>query len=215
MRLAASHQVRFSQVRAWVLSGTDSPDRAGSGCVVTELVTGFPGLATVEVRHRAHQDQRPPHAAGDQWPDHRHRHRRRPGLVGSYPLAPVLPPRPGHHGTDRYRASNHRPRQQRPRRNGAPRGVDVMTDKLIRVTTALAVLAVAVVAAIISYQHAYELIRAHGETGFTARLLPLTVDGLIWAASMVILDASRRHQRVPRLALWSLGTGIVATIGAN
>lgn len=90
-----------------------------------------------------------------------------------------------------------------------------MTDKLIRVTTALAVLAVAVIAAIISYQHAYELIRAHGETGFAARLLPLTVDGLIWAASMVILDASRRNQRVPRLAAWSLGCAIAATISAN
>jgi hypothetical protein len=90
-----------------------------------------------------------------------------------------------------------------------------MTDKLIRLTTALAVLAVAVIAAIISYQHAYELIRAHGETGFTARLLPLTVDGLIWAASMVILDASRRNQRVPRLAAWSLGCAIAATISAN
>ena len=33
-----------------------------------------------------------------------------------------------------------------------------MTDRLIRITTALAVVAVAVVAAIISYQHAYELV---------------------------------------------------------
>jgi len=32
---------------------------------------------------------------------------------------------------------------------------------------------------------------------------------------MVVLDASRRNQRVPPLALWSLGAGIVATIGAN
>jgi hypothetical protein len=32
---------------------------------------------------------------------------------------------------------------------------------------------------------------------------------------MVILNASRRNQRVPRLAAWSLGVGIVATIGAN
>jgi hypothetical protein len=71
------------------------------------------------------------------------------------------------------------------------------------------------VAAIISYQHAYELVRTHGETGLTARLLPFTVDGLIWAASMVILDASRRSQHVPPLALWSLGAGIVATVGAN
>jgi hypothetical protein len=90
-----------------------------------------------------------------------------------------------------------------------------VTDRLIRVTTALAVVTVAVVAAIISYQHAYELVRSHGESGVTARLLPFTVDGLIWAASMVVLDASRRNRPVPRLAAWSLGAGIVATVGAN
>ncbi len=90
-----------------------------------------------------------------------------------------------------------------------------MTDRLIRITTALAVVAVAIVAAVISYQHAYELVRSHGESGVTARLVPFTVDGLIWAASMVVLDASRRGQPVPRLAAWSLSAGIVATVGAN
>ena len=90
-----------------------------------------------------------------------------------------------------------------------------MTDRLIRLTTALAVLMVAGVAAVISYEHAHELVTSHGETGFTAHLLPFTVDGLIWAASMVVLDASRRNHPVPRLALWSLGAGIVATVGAN
>ena len=90
-----------------------------------------------------------------------------------------------------------------------------MMDRLIRITTALAVVAVAVVAAVISYQHAFELVRSHGESGVTARLLPFTVDGLIWVASMVVLDASRRGQPIPRLAAWSLGTGIVATVGAN
>jgi Protein of unknown function (DUF2637) len=90
-----------------------------------------------------------------------------------------------------------------------------VNGNLIKITTALAVAAVAVVAAIISYQHAYELVRSHGESGPTARLLPFTVDDLIWAASMVILDATRRHQRVPRLAAWSLGVAIAATIGAN
>jgi hypothetical protein len=90
-----------------------------------------------------------------------------------------------------------------------------VTDRLIRLTTALAVLMVAGVAAVISYQHAYELVTTHGETGFTAHLLPFTVDGLIWAASMVVLDATRRNHPVPRLALWSLGAGIVATVGAN
>src|SRR5215472_11014872 len=90
-----------------------------------------------------------------------------------------------------------------------------MTDRLIRITTALAVATVAAVAAVISYRHAYELVSTHGETGLTARLVPFTVDGLILAASMLILDASRRNQPVPRLAHWCLGAGIVATTGAN
>jgi hypothetical protein len=90
-----------------------------------------------------------------------------------------------------------------------------MADRLIRITTALAVVIVATVAAVISYRHAYELVRTNGESGAAARLVPFTVDGLIWAASMVILDASRRKQSVPTLAKWSLGVGITATIGAN
>jgi hypothetical protein len=75
--------------------------------------------------------------------------------------------------------------------------------------------AAAAVAAVISYRHAYELVTTHGETGLTARLLPFTVDGVILAASMLILDASRRAMPVPPLARWCLGAGIAATIGAN
>jgi hypothetical protein len=75
--------------------------------------------------------------------------------------------------------------------------------------------AVAAVAAVISYRHAYELVSTHGETGVTARLVPFTVDGLILAASMLMLDASRRNHPAPPLARWCLGAGIVATIGAN
>ena len=90
-----------------------------------------------------------------------------------------------------------------------------MTDTLIRASTALAVLVVAAIAAIISYQDAWEMVLAHGESGFTDRLLPCPVDGLILAASMVILDASRRDRHVPPLAAWSLGFGMAATVGAN
>jgi len=50
-------------------------------------------------------------------------------------------------------------------------------DKIIRWSTAAAVIGVAVVAAVVSY--AYALVHAHGETGWTARLTPLPVDGLI------------------------------------
>lgn len=87
-----------------------------------------------------------------------------------------------------------------------------MTDRLIKATTAFAVVAVA---AVISYAHAFDLVNSYGETGVTARLIPFTVDGLIWAASMVILDASRRRRPVPALARWSLAAGICATVGAN
>jgi uncharacterized protein DUF2637 len=74
-----------------------------------------------------------------------------------------------------------------------------MTGWLISITTALAVATVAAVAAVISYRHAYELVSTHGETGLTARLIPFTVDGLILAASMLILDATRRNQRLDPL----------------
>jgi hypothetical protein len=52
------------------------------------------------------------------------------------------------------------------------------TDKVIGWSTAAAVIGVAVVAAVVSYEHAYALVHAHGETGWMARLIPLTVDGL-------------------------------------
>jgi hypothetical protein len=91
----------------------------------------------------------------------------------------------------------------------------VGTDKAIRWSTAAAVIGVAVVAAVVSYEHAYALVHAHGETGWTAHLIPLTVDGLIWASSMVMLDSARRGVRVPALARWLLGLGIAASLAAN
>jgi hypothetical protein len=88
-------------------------------------------------------------------------------------------------------------------------------DRVIRWSTAGAVVGVATVAAVASYEHAYDLVRAHGEAGWTARLVPLTVDGLIYASSMVMLDSARRKTPVPALARWLLGLGIAATPGAN
>lgn len=88
-------------------------------------------------------------------------------------------------------------------------------DRVIRWSTAFAVLGVAAVAAVASYEHAYDLVRAHGETGWTARLVPLTVDGLIYASSMVMLDSARRKTPVPALSRWLLGLGIAATLAAD
>ena len=61
----------------------------------------------------------------------------------------------------------------------------------------------------------YALVRAHGEAGWAARLIPLTVDGLIYASSVVLLDTARRKVSVPALARWLLGLGIAATLAAN
>ena len=98
---------------------------------------------------------------------------------------------------------------------GLARGAGPVTDRLIRITTALAVIAVAGVAAIISYQHAYELVTPTARPASPPGFFPSPWTDLIWAASMVVLDASRRNQPVPPLAEWSLAAGIVATVGAN
>ena len=88
-------------------------------------------------------------------------------------------------------------------------------DRAIRLSTVAAVLAVAAIAAYVSYWHAYAVVRAHGENGITARLEPATIDGLVYASSMVILCAARHRIPVPALARWLLGLGIAATVTAN
>src|SRR5258708_32518558 len=88
-------------------------------------------------------------------------------------------------------------------------------DAAIRVATVASVIGVAGVAVYVSYRHAYELVLANGEDRTTAYLMPATVDGLIMAASMTMLDAARRNRRPPALARWTLGLGITASILAN
>jgi hypothetical protein len=66
-------------------------------------------------------------------------------------------------------------------------------DRLVRITTALTAVAVAVMAAIMAYQHGYELMRSYGESRRDGPSAPLTVDSLTWAASIVRLDTSGRH----------------------
>jgi hypothetical protein len=88
-------------------------------------------------------------------------------------------------------------------------------DKAIRAATAAVVAAVAAFAAVVSYTHVYDLGRAHGQAGTAARLLPLSVDGLILAASLVLLHEARNHRRAPGLARVMLWSGVGATVAAN
>lgn len=88
-------------------------------------------------------------------------------------------------------------------------------DRAIRWTAVLAVLAVAGVAGYVSYFHAVEVVQSNGEPGMIARLYPAAIDGLIVAASMVLLDAARHGEAAPKLAWWLLCSGIAVTLAAN
>jgi hypothetical protein len=89
------------------------------------------------------------------------------------------------------------------------------TDRLVRRSTIAVVVLVAFGAAYVSYRHAYELVHTHGESGWAAAVGPATVDGMIYASGMVLLQSARYRVRAPRLAYVGLWLGIVATVGAN
>lgn len=90
-----------------------------------------------------------------------------------------------------------------------------MGNRFIRISTAATVVGIGAIAAYISYRHALDVATAHGEPGSTGHLVPLTVDGLVFVASMVLLDAARRRAPAPPLARLALALGIGATIAVN
>ena len=88
-------------------------------------------------------------------------------------------------------------RLQRCRLGDEAGGGPVSGDRVIRLATAAAVGAVAAFAAVVSYSHIYGLGRVHGQDGTAARLLPLSVDELILAASLVLLHEARNGRDAP------------------
>jgi hypothetical protein len=88
-------------------------------------------------------------------------------------------------------------------------------DKLTRRTGYVSVFAVSAVSALLSYWHAVTVVGQHGEPGVYGHLYPATIDGLIVAASMVLLDSARHHVKAPKLAWVLLVLGIAATLTAN
>ena len=88
------------------------------------------------------------------------------------------------------------------------------SGRAVRVVTVAAVLLVAAVAAVVSYAHMEEVSRDAGE-GWRALLLPLSVDGLVVAASMVLLTRRRAELPGGRLAWAALLGGVGASLAAN
>lgn len=93
--------------------------------------------------------------------------------------------------------------------------VSLRGDWLVRWCAVLAVVAVAGVAGYISYWHAVEVVTRHGETAVRGHLYPVVIDGIIVAASMVVLDAARHREHAPLLSWSLLGSGIGVTLAAN
>jgi len=49
----------------------------------------------------------------------------------------------------------------------------------------------------LSYRHQFELAAGHGESALTAKLIPISIDGLLLAGTLAVLDASRRQTGTP------------------
>jgi hypothetical protein len=89
------------------------------------------------------------------------------------------------------------------------------SDKAIRVLTANAVLVVAAIAAVISFTHIDHLAITHGQTPLSAALLPLSIDGTVAAASLVMLRSARMTLPTPKLARLMLALAVLATLACN
>jgi hypothetical protein len=80
----------------------------------------------------------------------------------------------------------------------------------------IATVAVAGVAAYASYQHQLDFARSGGADLATARLWPLSVDGLLVLSTAGLLRDTRRTTRRARLFLWAaFSAGIVVSLAAN
>jgi hypothetical protein len=92
--------------------------------------------------------------------------------------------------------------------------VPVEVPGWVRGVTTLAVVLVALVAAVVSYEHMRALAELAGE-GWRARVLPISVDGLVVAASMTMLVRRRAGHPAGALTWAALLLGLGASLAAN
>ncbi|MGH3159576.1 MAG: DUF2637 domain-containing protein [Streptosporangiaceae bacterium] len=85
----------------------------------------------------------------------------------------------------------------------------------IQVATTASVIVLALIAAVVSYGHMHTLALRHGEGQWASALIPLSVDGMIVAASMALLLDSRLGRKGGRLPWALLIVGALASVTAN
>jgi Protein of unknown function (DUF2637) len=90
-----------------------------------------------------------------------------------------------------------------------------MTNDRYRPLTAVAVLLVATIAAMVSYMHMVTLALEYGQPPLAAYLLPLSIDGMVATSSLVMLRAARAQVSAPWLARTGLALAVAATLAAN
>lgn len=88
-------------------------------------------------------------------------------------------------------------------------------DRWIRWTTTGCVGLLALIAGTVSYLHMHLLVELHGQPGWVAALTPLSVDGMIVAASTTLLADSRAGERGGVLPWALLVVGSTASLAAN
>jgi Protein of unknown function (DUF2637) len=88
-------------------------------------------------------------------------------------------------------------------------------DRWIRWTTTGCVALLALIAGTVSYLHMHRLVELHGQPGWVAALTPLSVDGMIVAASTTLLADSRAGERGGMLSWGLLVAGSAASLAAN
>ncbi len=88
-------------------------------------------------------------------------------------------------------------------------------DQWIRWTTTGCVGVLALIAGTVSYLHMHLLVELHGQPGWVAALTPLSVDGMIVAASTALLADSRAGERGGVLPWGLLVVGSAASLAAN
>lgn len=146
----------------------------------------------------------------------------RDGAGGTGATAVAALPIPAGHavgsdGSDRH-ADTQPPQSSPADRHADPRRRDLLPGATVAGgtprTTVIAVVAVALVAAVASYDHQRSLAEMAGED-WRAWLLPVSVDGLVLVASRTMLLRRRAGQSAGALGWAALLLGLTASLAAN